>query len=104
MTNSKPMNSQGLVLWESAVAGPVAVRIAIAGDFLPAGKIELPVGGWGAAAIGAGDHFKDVAVSFVNLECVLDAEGLRARPLYGIGAIVSAPSASLDYLHAVGAR
>jgi hypothetical protein len=98
------MNTPSLVLWESATAGPSVARIAIAGDFLPAGRIELPTGGWGAAASGLADHFDDVAVSFVNLESVLDAEDLPARPLCGIGDIVSAPSASLDYLQAVSAR
>lgn len=98
------MNTPSLVLWESATAGPVAARIAMAGDFLPAGRIELPTSGWAAAATGLVPHFEDVAVSFVNLESVLDAEDLTARPLCGIGAIVSAPSASLDYLQALSAR
>ena len=98
------MNTPNLVLWESATAGPIAARIAIAGDFLPAGKIELPTGGWGVAATGLAPHFEDVAVAFVNLESVLDAEDLRARPLCGIGDIVSAPSASLDYLKALSAQ
>jgi hypothetical protein len=104
MNQSEPMNSRNLVLWESGVGGPVAARIAVAGDFLPAGKIELPTGGWSVAAARLADHFKDVAAAFVNLECVPGAEGLRARPVCGIGDIVSAPSASLDYLDALGAR
>jgi len=104
MNQSELTNSRSLVLWESTAAGSIAARIAIAGDFLPAGKIELPAGGWGAAAAGLADHFEDVAVSFLNLEAVLSAERLRVRPLSGIGEIVSAPSASLDYLQATRSR
>ncbi len=104
MNQSEPMNSGNLVLWESAAPGPIAARIAIAGDFLPAGKIEFPAGGWSVAAAKLADHFQDVAAAFVNLECVSGAEGLRARPLCGIGDIVSAPSASLHYLNALGAQ
>ena len=39
--------------------------------------------------------------SFVNLECALDAEDLPARPPVGIGQLVSAPAASLEFLRAI---
>jgi poly-gamma-glutamate capsule biosynthesis protein CapA/YwtB (metallophosphatase superfamily) len=100
--NSAP---RGLVLWQSREARTVAARIAIAGDFLPAGKLDLPAGPvrWCEAAGRLAGHFEDADVSFVNLECAIEADGLPARPLAGLGDIVSAPAASLDYLNAIGA-
>jgi len=82
-------------------AEPVAARIAIAGDFLPAGNLALPPGGWRAATRGLAPYFDDVATSFLNLECALDADNLPARPPAGLGQTVSAPSASLEYLQAI---
>jgi len=92
------------VLWDSACGEPVAARIAIAGDFLPAGALTRPTGGWREAAHALAPHFSDVDFAIVNLECALDAEGLTPRPLAGLGTIVSAPSAALDYLTEVRAR
>jgi Bacterial capsule synthesis protein PGA_cap len=95
------MSPAPLVLWRSASSAPIAARIAVAGDFLPAGALSLPAGGWAGAARGVFSDFDDIDLSFVNLECPLDTTGLPARPLAGIGAIVSAPSVSLDYLKCV---
>jgi hypothetical protein len=90
-----------MILWESANAGPIAARLAVTGDYLPAGDLALPWGGWGAAARGLAPHFDDIAMSFVNLESALDADDLPARPPAGLGQTVSAPSASLEYLRAI---
>ncbi len=90
-----------MILWKSARAETIAVRIAVAGDFLPAGSLEPPRGGWGDAARALAPHFADVATSFVNLECSLDAEDLPARPPAGIGQLVSAPAPSLEFLQAI---
>ncbi len=90
-----------MILWESTQAEPIAARIAIAGDFLPAGNLALPLGGWGTASRGIAPYFDDVAISFMNLESALDAENLPARPPMGLGQTVSAPSASLEYLRAI---
>jgi len=49
-------------------------------------------------------HFDDIDATFINLESVLDAEGLPARPLDGLGEIVSAPASSLEYLRAIRTR
>lgn len=90
------------ILWESPRAEPVASRIAIAGDFLPAGDLQFPAqSGWREMAQGLSAHFDDVDASFINLECALDASDLTARPLNGLGEIVAAPSSSLDYLEAI---
>jgi hypothetical protein len=95
-------SSQSHVLWEAPHAEPVAARIAVAGDFLPAGNLRFPArAGWREVARRLAPHFDDVDTTFVNLESALDAEGLLARPLTGLGQIVSAPSASLDYLQAL---
>ena len=98
------MKGLAQVLWDSACGEPIAARIAIAGDFLPAGALARPTGGWREAARALAPHFSDVDFAIVNLECALDAEGLAPRPLAGLGIIVSAPSAALDYLTEVRAR
>ena len=59
-----------MILWESARAEPIAARIAIAGDFLPAGNLALPLGGWRAAARSLAPYFDDVAASFLNGLCI----------------------------------
>lgn len=90
------------VLWERADAGPIAARVAIAGDFLPAGALAFPEGGcWREMARHLASLFEDVATSFVNLECTLEADGLPSRPLSGLGQVVSARADSLAYLAAV---
>ncbi len=106
MIEEKP-NSTGpsLILWESAPAAPITAQIAIAGDFLPAGAIGVPVpNGWRTAATALTNHFDDITLSFVNLECPLQAENLPPRKLCGLGQIVSAPTAVLDYLDEIRAR
>ncbi|HEY6442174.1 MAG TPA: CapA family protein [Candidatus Acidoferrales bacterium] len=94
-----------LVLWESATADPVAAKIAITGDFLPAGAIDVPAPyGWRTAATALASHFDDIVLSFVNLECPLQTENLPPRKLCGLGQIVSAPASVLDYLDEIRAR
>jgi hypothetical protein len=100
-----PITRLALSLWKSEPDEPIAARIAIAGDFLSAGNLSLSSGdGWREAARGLADHFDDVDVSFVNLECALAVESLPARPLSGLGQIVSAPIAALDYLVSIDSR
>jgi hypothetical protein len=89
------------LLWQSPRPAPIVARIAVAGDFLPAGSLALPLGGWPEASRSAAPLFADVDVSFLNLECPLDTADLPARPLAGIGAIVSTESEALDYLQNV---
>jgi hypothetical protein len=80
----------------------VAARVAVAGDFLPSGNLAFPAGcGWREMARRLEPHFRDVATTFLNLECAVDTDGLQRRPLSGIGQIVSAPPDSLDYAHAL---
>jgi Bacterial capsule synthesis protein PGA_cap len=96
------MTERSLVLWKSGDSESIVARIAIGGDFLPAGKLESPRhGAWGDAASPLASHFDDVATSFVNLECAIDTAGLAARPPLGLGQIVSAPPVALDYLCAI---
>jgi Bacterial capsule synthesis protein PGA_cap len=95
------MNTESLILWNSARPSPVVARVAVAGDFLPAGTILLPPEGWSEAARRVEPVLEDVAASFINLECPLDANDLPVRPLSGIGQIVSAASGSLDYLKSI---
>ena len=98
-------NCNSMILWESSQRERIVARVAIAGDFLPAGQLTIPDGSdWRQLASGLAAHFEDVSTSFVNLECVLDSEGLSTRPLAGVGAIVSAPAEVLDYLDALRAQ
>jgi hypothetical protein len=94
-----------LSLWKSASGEPIATRIAIGGDFLPAGNLSFSAGdGWRDAARGLAGYFDDVDASLVNLECAVGVEGFPARSLSGLGQIVSAPATALDYLDAIGSR
>lgn len=96
------MTKRGYVLWQSQGNESMAARVAVAGDFLPAGKLELPhPDAWDEAAQALAPQFEDVATTFVNLECAIDTGGLSARQLTGLGQIVSAPPATLDYLQAI---
>jgi poly-gamma-glutamate capsule biosynthesis protein CapA/YwtB (metallophosphatase superfamily) len=102
------MIDQNLVLWDSGEGEEIVTKIAIAGDFLPAGNLTFPAGsGWSQMARNVAGYFKDVSTTFVNLECALSDGTLASRPLTGIGQIVCAYPESLEYLrpihaHAVG--
>jgi len=92
-----PLSSR--VLWQSPAGEPIAARIAVAGDFLPAGRLRTPPGHtWQSMAELIAPVFQDVDIGIANLETVLDSSGLEPRLLHGLGDIVSAPSGSLDYL------
>jgi len=96
------MNCENLVLWHSLQAEPVACRVAIAGDFLPAGRLMAPqIRDWDDMAQCLEDYFRDVSLTFANLEACLATDGLTPRRLCGIGEIVSAPESCLDYLMAL---
>lgn len=96
------MIDQGLILWDSGDDEPVATRIAIAGDFLPAGNLTVPAGvGWHQMAHKLAGYFDDVAATFVNIECSLAHEALPARPLTGLGQVVRANRDSLEYLQSI---
>jgi hypothetical protein len=98
-------NSNSMTLWESPQRELVVARVAIAGDFLPAGELTIPDGtSWRELASNLAAYLDDVDATFANLECALDAEGLPARPLAGVGANVSATSKTLDYLAALRAQ
>ena len=98
-----------MILWEAAKDAPVAARVAVAGDFLPAWKFvaQKPAletrDRWREMAQDLSAHFEGVAISFVNCECTLDTAGLKPRSLDGLGDIVSAGDSCLDYLAAIRA-
>jgi poly-gamma-glutamate capsule biosynthesis protein CapA/YwtB (metallophosphatase superfamily) len=96
------MNNDCAQVWRSPEQAPVVARIAIAGDFLPAGNLVWPPdGNWREQAARLARHFNDVDTTFVNLEGCLDADQLVPRALVGLGQIVSAPAASLEYLRSL---
>jgi Bacterial capsule synthesis protein PGA_cap len=99
------MIDQNLVLWDSGEGQEIATKIAIAGDFLPAGNLTFPAGvGWSQMARKVAGYFKDVSTTFVNLECALPDGTLGPRPLTGIGQIVCAYPESLEYFRPIHAR
>ena len=59
---------------------------------------------WAAPAARLYPCFQDVDTSFVNLEACLDVAQLAARPLIGLGQIVSAPASVLCYLREIRSR
>jgi hypothetical protein len=92
----------GETVWTSAERQPVIARIAIAGDFLPAGRLAIPESrSWRQMASGLTGLFADVSATFVNLECCLDSETLPPRTLCGLGEIVNASADSLNYLNEI---
>ncbi len=98
-------NTGQLVLWRAPTPQAIVSRIAIAGDFLPAGNLTLPAeNDWVRPALRLEGHFDDIDTTFLNLEATLDSAGLVPRKLGGLGDIVSAPAAVLDYLGAIRAR
>jgi poly-gamma-glutamate capsule biosynthesis protein CapA/YwtB (metallophosphatase superfamily) len=99
------MTQNNLVIWDSGKSGEIATRVAIAGDFLPAGNLSFrPNAGWRDMALDLADYFDDVSTTFINLECPVGDRVLRPRPLNGIGQIVFAPDDSLKYLHAINVK
>lgn len=106
------MTPTGKILWLSPAAnsagkpsGAIAARIAIAGDFLPAGRLGFgATPNWCDLAAPLAPLFEEVAATFLNLECALDTQRLSPRALNGLGDIVSASENSLDYLAAIHAR
>jgi hypothetical protein len=98
------MRPSGETLWASEEHGPIVARVAIAGDFLPAGRLAIPEGhSWRQMAGGLAACFEDVSATFLNLECCLDSATLLPRTLSGLGDIVTAPADSLDYLSEIRA-
>ena len=89
------------ILWQSESPRPIATRIALCGDFLPAGSVPDAATDWSALADGLSPHFADVDAMFANLECPVDVAGLTARKLTGIGQIVSAGPETLRFLKAI---
>lgn len=90
------------VLWQPSAAEPISARVAVAGDFLPSGRLTVPPSHtWKSMAMPIAPVFDDIDVGIANLEAVLDSSGLAPRSLNGLGDIVSAPDASLDYLAAL---
>jgi Bacterial capsule synthesis protein PGA_cap len=99
------MIDQSLILWDSGDGEPITTRIAIAGDFLPAGNLTLPAGAsWRHMGHKLAGYFEDIAATFVNLECAITDNALPSRPLTGIGQIVRASPDALEYLQSIRAR
>jgi hypothetical protein len=99
------MTDNNYVVWDSAIGEEISTRVAIAGDFLPAGRLSFPPGGsWRDMACNLAEYFDDVTTTFANLECPVGDKSLPSRPLYGLGEIVFSRENSLEYLRAIRAH
>jgi hypothetical protein len=90
-----------LTLWRSGKSGAIAARVAVVGDFLPAGAIDAADTPWRQRTATLLPHFWDVDVTFANLECAIGTGNLMPHPLNGIGQIVRAEAESIDYLRGI---
>jgi hypothetical protein len=87
-----------MLLYENKHAKPI-FRIAIAGDYLPADRLQPPPdGNWQRPAAAISRHFEDVDLAMVNLECPLDVQSSRPRTKIGLGDNFSTTAAALDFL------
>ncbi len=92
-------------LWHGCSSKSIAARIAVGGDFLPAGDLRFSAGEtWQQKAAALLPIFADVDTTFANLECVIGVDGLSARKLAGLGQTVSATPEALDFLKALRAN
>jgi hypothetical protein len=99
------MTDNNYVVWDSAIGEEISTRVAIAGDFLPAGRLSFPPGGsWRDMASNLAEYFDDVTTTFANLECPVGDKSLPSRPLHGLGQIVFSRENSLEYLRAIRAH
>lgn len=94
-----------MILWERKKAEVATCKVAVAGDYLPAGSLQSRDAATCAAmASRARPLFEDADVGFVNLESPVDVSGLPAAPSPGLGATLSAPPEVLQYLSALRVR
>ncbi|HTS12293.1 MAG TPA: CapA family protein [Candidatus Limnocylindrales bacterium] len=99
------MSLPAFTLWKAPEGASPVVYVAVCGDFLPAGNLALGgPGAWRERAALIAPLFDGVASTIVNLESTVGTAGLSPRKLNGLGTIVTAPDASLDYLEAIGAH
>jgi poly-gamma-glutamate capsule biosynthesis protein CapA/YwtB (metallophosphatase superfamily) len=72
-----------MLVWEKTKVARVS-RLVIAGDFLPAGDLQLPPGrDWSDIATGVSRRFAKSDITLMNLECCLDVG--QAQPTTKIG-------------------
>lgn len=94
-----------MTLWHSGKSEPIAARVALAGDFLPAGSLAFrPSDTWARKAAPVACFLADVDTTFANLESPLDCDGLEPRKVLGLGQTISAPPESLEYLKTLRAQ
>lgn len=94
-----------LTVWESREAQAPAATIALVGDFLPAFGLAVPTGQtWSSMGEALSPYFNDVALTFINLECPVNADDLPPQPKAGTGANLRGPAEALDYLTEIHAQ
>jgi poly-gamma-glutamate capsule biosynthesis protein CapA/YwtB (metallophosphatase superfamily) len=87
-----------MLIWHD-VTGRTACRVALCGDFLPAGELRVPAGSsWQSMAKRLLCYWEDVDLSFMNLECPIGVGSAKARPKAGLGDSFSAGPEALAYL------
>jgi len=93
-----------MLIWEKANVIP-ACRVAIAGDFLPAGGLELPPGrNWRDIGNGISRRFAKSDVALLNLECCVDVGEAEAVLKMGPGDSFAANPEVLDFFSFPGTK
>jgi len=93
-----------MLIWEKAGLTP-ACRVAIAGDFLPAGGLQLPPGkNWRDIADDLRPRFEKSHVTLLNLECCVDVGEAKAVTKMGLGDSFAANSEVLDFFSLPGTK
>src|SRR5689334_7446825 len=93
-----------MLLWKKENSLAVC-NVAIAGDYLPAGKLTVSGNSvWSSRAAALLPYFHDVQLAIANLECPVAVGASSARPKFGLGDTFSAPPEALEYLLSLGVR
>ena len=72
------MDRTNLILWASTAREPIVARVAICGDFLPAGKLVMGCDeSWSDKARGLQEYFADAATTFQTWKLRSTATRLR---------------------------
>jgi len=91
-----------MLVWEKADVTP-SCRVAIAGDFLPAGGLQLPPGkSWKDLANGLKRRFAKADVTILNLECCVNVGDSEAETKLGPGDTFAADLDVLEFFSLPG--
>ena len=91
-----------MLVWEKPNVTP-SCRVAVVGDFLPAGGLQLPPEkSWKDIANGLARRFAMADVTILNLECCVDVGDSEAETKLGPGDTFAAEPDVLEFLSLPG--